>query len=80
VLRWLKAKGDLRQVGREQIRREALGKQRDADDTQEIITYLTRAGWLRQLPAPSGEKGGRPAMRWEVNPRLLKMTEAGNLS
>jgi hypothetical protein len=75
VLRWLKAKGDLRQVSREEIRRGALGKQRDADATAEILAHLTRAGWLRPLSAPSGEKGGRPALRWEVNPRLLKTTE-----
>jgi hypothetical protein len=75
VLRWLKAKGDLKQVSREEIRRGALGKQRDADTTQEILAHLTRAGWLRRLPAPSGEQGGRPALRWEVNPRLLKKTE-----
>ena len=72
VLRWIKAKRK-QQVSREEARREALTRQRDADTTEAILNYLAGAGWLRRQVTATG---GRPATRWEVNPRLLEEEEA----
>jgi hypothetical protein len=66
VLRWIAAQ-QLSQVSREDIRRRALGQTRDADQTQSLINNLTRAGWLRRRTLSTG---GRPSVRYEVNPRL----------
>ena len=66
VLRWIKAH-DRTEVGREEVRVEALGKRHDADQTQTIIDSLVRAGWLRERTVPTA---GRYARRWEVNPQL----------
>ena len=68
VLRWLKA-GNRQEVSRDEVRREALTRRFDADQVQAIIEGLVRAGWLRELTAKA-EGPGRPARRWEVNPRL----------
>jgi hypothetical protein len=70
VLRWLRLnpKGG---VSREEIRREALGRRFDAEEVQELLDLLVRAGWLRgplTVPGP-----GRHAKRWEVNPRLFQV-------
>jgi hypothetical protein len=67
VLRGVKAQ-DLQQIGREEIRRNALSQRLDADDTEAVLAELCHAGWLRQLPVAKGR--GRPAKRWEVNPQL----------
>jgi len=68
VLRWLKA-GNRQEVSREEVRREALTRRFDADQVQTIIDGLVRAGWLREVTAKAGGPG-RPARRWNVNPRL----------
>jgi hypothetical protein len=72
VLRWIKAK-QKRYVSREEARREALTRQRDADSTEAILNYLAGAGWLKRHVTATG---GRPATRWDVNPRLLEEEEA----
>jgi putative DNA primase/helicase len=33
---------------------------------------LHDAGWLREVPSESGSSGGRPPIRYEINPRLGK--------
>jgi hypothetical protein len=66
VLKWISASGK-EQIGREQIRRDALGKRLDAEAAQEVLDYLERAGWLRQQKSTTG---GRPNTRWAVNPKL----------
>lgn len=68
VLRWLKA-GNRKEVSREEVRREALTRRLDAEQVQAIIDRLVRAGWLREVTTKA-EGPGRPARRWEVNPRL----------
>lgn len=70
VLRWLKAKGK-NSISREEVRRHALSRQRDADATDEILNHLTRAGWLRKQEQRTGGPG-RPTVRWRVNPRLQR--------
>jgi hypothetical protein len=67
VLRWITA-SRVDEVGREDIRRKALSKSRNADETQAILEGLTRAGWLCKIESPTK---GRPSVRWKVNPRLF---------
>jgi hypothetical protein len=71
VLRWLRANSKAT-VSREEVRREALSRRLDAGETQALLDMLERSGWLREVTLkPSGP--GRPAKRWEINPRLFKV-------
>jgi hypothetical protein len=72
VMRWVAAHRK-QEVSREDIRRGALGQSLDAEQTQELLNTLERAGWLRKV-APKGPQGGRPQHRWQVNPDLLDGT------
>jgi hypothetical protein len=56
-------------MSREDVRREALGRRLDAEQTQEVIDKLVRAHWLR---TETIETGGRSARRWHVNPKLFE--------
>jgi hypothetical protein len=67
VLRWIKATHK-EEVSREEVRREALGKTLDADQTQAVIDSLCDAGWLRLGTTMTP---GRARHRWEVNPCLF---------
>ncbi len=66
ILRWLRG-NRCTEVSREDIRRNALGRSRDAEQTQHSLDYLCKAGWLRPR---SRAPGGRPSVRYEVNPKL----------
>jgi hypothetical protein len=66
ILRWFAAT-QCTEASREDIRRKALGRSRDADQTQRSLDYLCKAGWLRPR---SKSTGGRPSVRYEVNPKL----------
>jgi hypothetical protein len=68
VLRWLKAHGR-DEVSREDIRREALGQKLDAEQTQNLLDGLAKAGWVRMATTTTG---GRAKHRWEVNPQLFQ--------
>jgi hypothetical protein len=68
VLQWLSNKG-LEEVRREDVRRDALSQRLDAEQTNSLLLQLARAGWLRRVTVGGGR--GRPAQRWEVNPKLL---------
>lgn len=67
VLQWIKATGQ-QQVSREEVRRNALSRRRDADGTEITLTQLERAGWVRRRVT---QTNGRPANCWEVNPQLF---------
>jgi Protein of unknown function (DUF3987) len=69
VLRYIKTKR-LDSISRENVRRDALGQSLDAEGTQALIEDIERAGWLRSATEKPGPSGGRPALRWEVNPQL----------
>jgi hypothetical protein len=71
ILRWLAAKRGS-EVSREDIRRYALGRSRDADQTQALLDNLSKAGWLRPR---SKSTGGRPSVRYEVNPKLHEVAQ-----
>ena len=71
VLRWIRAH-NRKEIGREEIRREALSRHLDADATQQVIDALVTAGWLKKVTT---ETAGRAKHRWLVNPKLF--SEAG---
>jgi hypothetical protein len=50
------------------IRREALGRRLDADQTRSLLDDLVRAGWLKLVTTKTG---GRAIHRWQVNPLLF---------
>jgi hypothetical protein len=68
VLKWIAAK-KAKQVSREQIRREALARSHDANETQALLERLVKAGWLKRT---TERTSGRPNVRWKVNPQLMK--------
>jgi hypothetical protein len=73
ALRWIREHGR-EWVSREDIRRDALGQKLDAEATEHLLGGLVRAGFLRRMAAPSGPKGGKPAIRWMINPALQPST------
>src|SRR5262249_40845873 len=50
------------------IRREALGRRLDAEQTRRLLDRLVRAGWLKLVTTKTG---GRAIHRWLVNPLLF---------
>jgi Protein of unknown function (DUF3987)/Bifunctional DNA primase/polymerase, N-terminal len=50
------------------IRREALGRRVDAEQTRGLLDGLVRAGWLKFVTMKTD---GRPIHRWQVNPLLF---------
>jgi hypothetical protein len=74
ALRWITAHGK-HEVSREDIRRDALGRSLDAEQTQELIDALVKWGWLRE---DSIRTPGRTRRRWRVNPKLFAESVAGS--
>src|SRR5262245_51831648 len=50
------------------IRREALGRRLDAEQTRTLLDGLVRAGWLKLVTTKTD---GRAIHRWQVNPLLF---------
>src|SRR5262249_54332037 len=50
------------------IRREALGRRLDAEQTRSLLDGLVRAGWLKLVTT---KPDGRAIHRWQVNPLLF---------
>jgi hypothetical protein len=50
------------------VRREALGRRIDAEQTRSLLDGLVRAGWLKLVTTKTG---GRAIHRWRVNPLLF---------
>jgi hypothetical protein len=50
------------------IRREALGRRLDAEQTRTLLDGLVRAGWLKLVTTKTF---GRDIHRWQVNPLLF---------
>jgi hypothetical protein len=67
VVRWLQTTATT-ELGREQVRREALAHAVDAEGADRVIARLAQGGVLRLLPPPKGR--GRPARRWQANPAV----------
>jgi hypothetical protein len=71
ALRWIRAR-KIESVSREDIRRDALAQSLGAEQAQALIEDIERSGWLRKSVEKHGPAGGRPLIRWEVNPQLLR--------
>ena len=67
LLRWMRTH-DKREISLKDARREALGQSLDADETQQLLDSLEKAGWLRKTTTRTVS---RPIHRWEANPKLF---------
>jgi hypothetical protein len=67
LLRWIRTH-DKREISLKDARREALGQSLDADETQQLLDSLEKAGWLRKTTTRTVS---RPIHRWEANPKLF---------
>lgn len=65
--RWLK-RSRLNAISREDIRRDALCQSVNAEAADQVIERLELAGFVRSVQKQG--TGGRPRLRWEVNPEL----------
>ena len=71
VVRWVRAEGrDV--ISRKDVRRRALCEAVDGREADDVIACLVEAGALRPQPRVKTDRPGRPALRWDVNPLLLK--------
>ncbi len=72
VIGWIRARG-VKEISREEVRREALSQRVNAAGADEVILALEQAGALREVEVDEEEypARGRPARRWQVNPALL---------
>ncbi len=75
VVRWLLGDGRAT-LSREDVRRTALGETVNAGEADAIIARLVDADVVRPLPRESRPQGGRPALRWQVHPSLVRTTVA----
>jgi hypothetical protein len=75
ALRWIRAHcGPGQEISIEDIREGALGRRLDAEGTIDLLGAMTRSGWVREKGrAKGGSQGGRPARRWEANPKLWSL-------
>ena len=72
LFRWILArKKD--EISLQDARRDALGQSLDADQTQDLLAKMEKAGWLRMK---TGRTAGRSKHRWEVNPKLFSFKNA----
>jgi len=67
VLCWIRT-NQKTEVSLQEIRREALGRRLDAEQTRTLLDGLVRAGWLKLVTTKTG---GRDIHRWQVNPLLF---------
>ena len=73
VIGWIRARG-VKEISREEVRREALSQRVNAAGADEVILALEQAGVLREVEVDEEdypEPAARPARRWQVNPALL---------
>jgi hypothetical protein len=70
ALRWISARRKA-EVSLMDIRRHALNERLDEEHTDAVLSHVERAGWIRKYTKPSGPAGGKPVVRWAVNPILF---------
>jgi Protein of unknown function (DUF3987)/Bifunctional DNA primase/polymerase, N-terminal len=70
VLCWIRT-NQKTEISLLEIRREALGRRLDAEQTRTLLDGLVRAGWLKLVTTKTG---GRAIHRWQVNPLLFSGT------
>jgi len=74
ILRWVNANRKS-EISLRDVRRHALGERLDEEQTKQLLDGLERAGWLRKITQPVGPKGGKPVIRWQVNPALYNTAQ-----
>jgi uncharacterized protein DUF3987/bifunctional DNA primase/polymerase-like protein len=74
ILRWVKA-NHKDEISLRDVRRHALGERLDEEQTKRLLDGLERAGWLQKVTQPAGPKGGKPVIRWQVNPTLYSAAQ-----
>ena len=79
VVHWLRADGRA-SVSRKDVRRTALAQTVNAREADRVLARLVEAGALRAVAAEKRPQGGRPALRWEVNPHLQAASFVGGLA
>jgi hypothetical protein len=62
-------------VSLQDVRRTALGGGIDAKQVKEILSTLVDCGLLREVTGGVGSRGGRPSVRWLVNPKAKPPAE-----
>ena len=72
LFRWILARKK-EEISLQDVRRDALGQSLDADQTQDLLAKMEKAGWLRMK---TGRTAGRSKHRWEVNPKFFSFTNA----
>ena len=79
VIGWIRARG-VKEISREEVRREALSQRVNAAGADEVILALEQAGVLREVEVDEEDypSPGRPARRWQVNPALARKTGCAN--
>jgi hypothetical protein len=70
ALRWIRAQRKT-EVSLMDVRRHALNERLDEKQTEDVLAHLERGGWVRKHKKPSGPAGGKPVVRWDVNPILF---------
>src|SRR5262245_11376285 len=79
ALKWIRANRKS-EVSREDLRRDALAQQLDAEQTQTLIdSSFVASSCLREVTKTRGGPGRR-AHRWEVNPKLLERPMAAGIA
>jgi len=71
LLRWIRAHNKM-EISLKDARRDALNQILDADQTQNVLDNLVKAGWLHETTNPTA---GRTIRRWAVNPKLCSSAE-----
>src|ERR1700730_18154141 len=72
LFRWILArKKD--EIALQDARRDALGQSLDADQTQDLLAKMEKAGWLRMK---TSRTTGRSKHRWDVNPKFFTFMNA----
>jgi Protein of unknown function (DUF3987)/Bifunctional DNA primase/polymerase, N-terminal len=74
VLRWVKANSK-DEISLRDARRLALSELLNEELTKQLLDGLERAGWLRKTTRPPGPAGGKPIIRWLVNPVLYGVAQ-----
>jgi hypothetical protein len=67
VLRWL-INHDKAEFSRDEVRQNALARSLDAEQTQQLLQGLEKAGYVR---GQTIKTAGRPRLRWRANPKLF---------
>ncbi len=75
ILDWVRRHGDRRFTKRDlhrHMRRQVL----DPKEWDPALALLVELGWIREVPAETHPKGGRPTRGYDVNPAVFKGREA----